>query len=384
MRGPRLSNRHWFRLHGWLGVQLGLLLFVVMFSGSLATVGQELDWLVNPAMRVEPAGASAGYDEMLANVQQAYPDHQIRFVIAPQNPYFAVEVQLWRTEPEPEHFTDGLRRVYVNPYSGEIQGATGWFAIQRTLRNFHMQLSLPAFGIYVVAALGFVLLSSVASALLFYKRWWRRLFILRLHRGRRVFWSDAHRAGGLWSLWFTLIIAITGIWYFVEMGMIDAGVGLSDVPQAPPTLSAADLRAQGARPERLSVDGLLARLRVVYPGLDVNRIWLPGEPDGAVRFTGQADAWLVRGRANNVYLNPYDGSVMARYRAEELPLAYRWVHTADPLHFGDFGGITTKLLWLLFGLLASALPLTGAYQWHKRNRRMARTDRRHPGAEARR
>lgn len=375
MRGLRPSNKQWFRLHGWVGVQLGLLLFVVMLSGSLATVGHELDWLVNPAMRVDPGGETVGYDEMLDNVRRAYPDRQVRFVMAPQNPHFAVEVQLWH--PDAERFTDGLRRVYVNPYSGKIQGATGWFSIQRTLRNFHMNLSLPAFGLYVVGALGFFLLASVASALLFYKRWWRRFLILRPHRGRRVFWSDAHRAGGLWSLWFALVIAITGIWYFVEMGMIDAGAGLSDVPATPPSLSPEQLRAYGERPERLAIGDLLARVEATYPALDVNRIWLPSEPDQAVRFTGQADAWLVRDRANNVYLNPYDGSLMARYRAEELPLAYRWVHTADPLHFGDFGGITTKLIWLLFGLLTSALPLTGAYLWYRRNRRPARKGR-HP------
>lgn len=363
---PRLrpSNKQWYRVHGWIGVQLGVLLFAVLFSGTLATVGHELDWLANPAMRVEPAGEPAGYDRIVADVRRAYPDHEVRFLEMPQNPHFALELQLWR--PDAADFTDGLRRVYVDPYSGEIQGTTGWFTIQRVLRNFHMNLSLPAFGIYIVGALGFFLLASVTSALLFYKRWWRRLFVLRLHRGRRVLWSDAHRAAGLWSLWLMLVIAITGVWYFVEMGMFDAGVGLGDIPGDHPALTAEALAAHGEDRQPASLDTLLASARRAYPALDVTTVYFPADPARAVRLTGQASAWLVRDRANNVYLDPFDATVMARHAAEDLPLAYRWVHTADPLHFGDFGGLATKLIWLVFGLMASALPLTGAYLWWRR------------------
>ena len=39
---------------------------------------------------------------------------------------------------------------------------------------------------------------------------------------------------------------------------------------------------------------------------------------------------------------------------------------ADPLHFGYFGGITTKILWFLLGLSMSAMALTGVVIYSKR------------------
>lgn len=353
-------NKLWFTLHGWMGVQFGLMLFVILFSGSLATVADELDWLANPAMRVVPPSGTqpVGLSAMADAVHQRYPGHDAWFIHLPANPAFAVEFQVLR--PGDASFTERVRRVYVNPYTAEVQGESGWLTIQRALRNFHMNLSLPAFGIYVVSAFAIPLLVSVVTALLFYKRWWRRFFVLRTTRGRRVLWSDVHRLIGLWSVWFTVLIALTGIWYLTEMAMLDAGAGLTDVPIEAPHASAPAGR------KRASLDALADAARAAYPELDIRTIRLPDDPTAAVRIHGDANTVLVRDRANNVYVDPYSAEVLAVVRGDELPAAHRWVHTADPLHFGDFGGLISKLIWCIFGLGASALVLTGTWLWAQR------------------
>lgn len=361
-------NKRLFVIHGWIGAQLGVLLFVILFSGTLATLSHEIDWLLNPALRVTPEASKASWGDLYAAARRAYPEARISSMQRPLGSRFAAVVQV-DLPIEGEYFAK-TRHVYLNPYTAEVQGIDGWFTVQRVLRDFHMMLSMPArVGYYLVGIFGIALLVSVVTALLFFKRWWRAFFQMRIGKGWQVFWSDAHRSVGVWSLWFTLVIALTGIWYLVEIAMLDVGRGLEDVPQDVPVLSAETLARQGPQPRQLPVDTLIAQVSKVYPGFAIDTIYFPEDPAEPIHFTGDADAVLVRPRANQVHLNPYDGSVMALFKGEELPLAYRWVHTADPLHFGDFGGLATKLIWFVFGLLSSALSLTGAYLWLRRAHR---------------
>ncbi len=49
-------------------------------------------------------------------------------------------------------------------------------------------------------------------------------------------------------------------------------------------------------------------------------------------------------------------------------------HIANPLHYGTIGGIWTKIIWFLFGLLLSGMSITGFMIWGSRTIKAARTE----------
>jgi uncharacterized iron-regulated membrane protein len=344
-----------FRVHSWLGAQLFFILFLIISTGTLATVSNEIDWLTKPQMRAPHAERPVSWQTMHDAVRAAYPDHDIDSLNAPVGPGFAAEVLTTRPD-------GGYLRVYVDPGTGRVQGSHGWVTVQRFLRNLHMNMNLPGFGILFVCSFAVVLLVSLISGLITYKRFWRG-FARRPRTGdpRRLM-GDLHRLGGLWSLWFVALIAATGIWYLIE-DAVDYRWERKAPIIAPPVLAASE-------PVRLiSVDEAVSAVRNAWPDFRISYINLSDSLTQPVTVGGQGSAWLVRPRGNLIYLHPRTGKVLRIKNATRVPGIERWIDTADPLHFGDFGGLATKLIWFSFGVILSFLSFSGFWLMLKRTRR---------------
>lgn len=340
-----MKRRRWFEVHSWLGVITGLLLFVICWSGTVAVLSHEIDWLLEPALRVDRDGPHASWGALEASVRRAYPGARVRTLNAPEMAGFAAQV--WIDTPQQK-----LVRVFVDPQSAQVLGHSSYFNVQRFFRSLHMSLfDLWGIGYWIVSTLGFFLLASLIAPLLFYKRWWQRFFSFRTGRGSRAFWSETHKLAGLWGWWFVLLMALTGAWWTFEYADIKLGY---------PENSARP--AAGVQGPALALDALVARARAHWPALDIRQIHLPEDPDRrAIAFYGQTDAWVVRNRANRLYLDARSGDVVHRQTAQGLGWPARWIDTVDPLHFGNFAGLGVKLIWFVFGLALSGLCLTGAY-----------------------
>jgi uncharacterized iron-regulated membrane protein len=345
-----MTARGWFRVHSWIGLMTGLLLFIVCWSGTFATIANEIDWLLTPELRVRPQGPMVSWERLLDAVQTKYPDATVRSLHSPVYPRFAA-VAIMDTD------TQELVRVYVNPYTGEVLGSGSYFTVQRFFRSLHMHLFIDRAGYYIVGALALALLLSLGTALLFYRRWWKRFLAFRPGRSLRAFWSEAHKLSGLWSLWFVLVIALTGLWYLFEIARIDIGDGKSVWvgPGSQAVKPLPELRAE----EGLSLTELRRQAQAVRPELVIRNVFF--DFGGYFYVDGQAGHLLVRDRANRIFIHPATGTVVYDQDASDLSPYWRWSDTADPLHFGDFGGLMTKLIWFVFGAGLSMICLTGAY-----------------------
>jgi uncharacterized iron-regulated membrane protein len=366
-----LSNKTLFRIHGWLGLNFGLLLFVVCLSGTIAVFSWEIDWLIDPAMRAEteqvaadaaeagepgPSASGVNWTAIRAGVAEAYPYHEASFMVAPRHEGFAALV--YATDPAGRSV-----KLWVHPQTGEVQQRGNFWTVQRFFRSFHRRMFVPnPWGILWVTIFALTLLASAVTGILFYRGWYRNLFRLRWKDVRLLF-SDGHRLAGVWSLAFTAIIVATGVWYAVEMAAPASGPKVRGITEAQKV-------ERGPAPEVLPLSEQVARAKAAFPGFQATDV-IPGTPSRVTQIRGQADAWFVRPRANTVRVDPVTGEVLSVQRATELSAYHRWSDMADPLHFGTFGGLWSQALWFIFGLILSSLALTGGWLWHDRAEKKA-------------
>lgn len=342
----RKASRIWWHVHQWVGLKLAILMSFICLTGTLAVVSKEIDWLLQPSLRVAPSSVTGepNWERMAANAA-AYPGvAQVQSINRPEAGAFAARAMIvWQDKR--------FGFLHLHPTTGKVQGEGPWVGAQRVLRNLHRHLNLPGWiGIPLVTSLSFLLLVTLATSFVVYKKWWRGFLKAPRKRDARTWWGDFHRLAGVWTLWFVALIAATGIWYFVE----ELGAR-ADVPRYKDAPAwSGDLPEAGAR-----IAAALAAVRKADPHLRIEYVGFPTEKSGAFVFGGQKTAVLVRPRANAVWVEAGTGKVLAKFDGTQLDVHQRISEMADPLHFGYFGGYWTKAIWFLFGGLLTALSVSG-------------------------
>jgi len=207
----------------------------------------------------------------------------------------------------------------------------------------------------------------VLTGFLFYKGWKKNLFKLRWKSGIKKLWSDLHKLLGVWSLIFALIIALTGVFYFVELIILATDNYDVLLPDGPENIELAERAEFGNNVELLPIDIYVENAETAFPGLEVLSVRVPHTADDYVYADGQAGNPLTRNRANKVFLHPVSGEAVHIQKSSEINAAEWITDAADPIHFGYFGGLPAKILWFLFGLAISFSVLSGTYLWYIRN-----------------
>lgn len=360
-------SKLWFLVHSWLALPIWFFVLIVCVTGTLAVVSQEIVWLANPDMRASKPSDDApllSYDQVIAAIKQAQPQTQVLSIARPDESHFALEAKVTYPDGRPD-------TVYVNPYSGVIQGSAPAFNFRGFTRALHGWWLVPftngySWGWYLVSLLGLPLLASLVTGLVVYKRFWKGFFrpTLRIRHGARIFWGDFHRLSGIWSIWFIAVISITGTWFLIEALLSDNQISISSEPVIPVVArESVPLSADGLAPPQLSLDRAIEIAQQRIPGLEASFVSLPGNAYSHLEIGGRGWYPLMYQTAT---INPYNGDVAASRLLSDRTTLEFVTESMRPLHTGDFGGLWIKLIWFFFGLVLSMMVLSGLLIWTKR------------------
>ncbi|WP_137165963.1 PepSY-associated TM helix domain-containing protein [Salinimonas lutimaris] len=341
-----ITRKQWQTVHRVCGFYLAVLLCFVLFTGSLATVSHELDYLTNPAIRASSTQQPLNWPQVYRSVGQYIPDtHRLSRLQQPEHNNYAIEAIVLDTQQQ-------RYRVYVDPVSYAVTGTGSWMNWQNSLRQLHRHLMLPLWlGVTLVGLLAVTMLVGLVSGWLMLPDWWKVFWQRPRTTNARVFWSDMHKLSGAWSSWLVVVIGLTGVWYLAEQNGLRATY--PDTPQAQGQVLPGSL----APVMELTLEQINQQRPAFIPA-----VWImPGEAGKPMVVYGRESGLLVRDRANRIVVDPQSGRWLKQWTTPDLTLHQRISEAADPLHFGTWGGLPGKLIYFVFGLLLTSLCITGTY-----------------------
>lgn len=384
------------KIHLWLSVPFGIIITLICFSGAMLIFEPEITRSIksNVYYVSSSEGEPLPLGELMETVKASLPDSvSITGVTVYSDKDRTYQVNL--SKPR------GVS-MFIDQYSGQITGKyerIGFFSTMFKLHRWLLDSANPhgdgvKVGKFLVGLSTLIFVIALITGVVI---WWprarknfRRSMTISFKDGWRGLWKSLHVAGGMYALVFVLAMSLTGLtwsfnWYRT------AFYAVCGVEHTPRNLGASSTEKSveggrgnegrgnhrgGRRGEHGEERGEgrrhhseFGRWQQVYDELKAQN------PDAPQITIGAETATVTlsnngNGRASDKYeFNRRSGEIVPVTKYVDSVPADKlrgWIYS---IHTGSWGGIITRILWLLGALLGASLPLTGYYIWFKHLRK---------------
>lgn len=370
------------KLHLWLGLASGLVVFVMGVTGAIFVFEQDLkDVLYKDRVYSNvQANASISLDSLHGLAQAKIGDGKPvnRVIIKNDN----IKNYIFRTSK----YNDGITwnyfdqiiynySIYANPYNGEIESIedSKW-EFFNIVQHAHMHLLLSSYiGKYITGVSTLLFLVILITGFFLWKPKNKKALKSRLLFGWRksTGWKrknyDLHNVLGFYSLIVLLVIALSGLmwsfeWYsdgmakfldtFDKGGNYEVSVnfdGLSDLKVNTPK------------------QNVLTALKSEFPEAQEFIITFREKDSLIHTYT------VITGLEKQVRQFDYDtGRLIRQENFDDFSLGRKFQFTKYDIHVGSALGKANKIIWFFVSLIAASLPVTGFLIWWGRRRKKAR------------
>ncbi|MGA0559863.1 PepSY-associated TM helix domain-containing protein [Larkinella sp. VNQ87] len=363
------------KLHLWLGLSSGLLVFIVAITGCILAFEQEIKSITRPFQYVEPVpnGAYLPPSRLQAIAEQQVPGKPAKGVNYGAVGH-SVNVPFYGAAP------DYYVQVYLNPYTGEVLKVVDEEAdFFHFILHGHYYLWLPEeIGQPVVSygTLVFTMLLITGLVLWWPKKWNRtnrdKSFKIKWKAQWRRVNYDLHNVPGFYALLISLVLAITGMIFGIQWlskSIYWTTTGGKILPDYSLPMSDSTATRQFTNP--------------------VDRIWQPyfrtKPTDASLYITcpelpSESIGVSINYRPGTYYKTDY--FYFDQYTLKELPNdgpyagAYAKAGFGDKLrrmnydiHVGAILSLPGKILAFCASLICASLPVTGFIIWWGRRKK---------------
>lgn len=349
-------------LHGWAGLLLGWVLYVMCLAGSLAAFRPEIGEWMRPETRdhapaPQAVAAAVGW-------LQRHADAPAWFLYAPGSRTNVVEAVWFHGLSYTLRALDPVTGV---PAMRQTRGGEFFYRL-----HFELQLPYP-WGRLLACLAAAMMLLALITGVIAHRRIFRDFFNFRPGRGQRA-WLDAHNALGVFALPFHIMITFTGLVTLFSLAMpwgVRALYGHDSATMFQELIPGAISRPAAGRPGTLApIAPMIAEAERRFGGGNVGLVSVLNPKDAeSLVLVYQADDGSIATSPEAVSFDGTTGGVLADYR-ETRPVVKAY-DVAYGLHMARFADPVMRWLYFVSGLMLTAGIATGLILWIVKRRERA-------------
>lgn len=357
--------------HGWLGVIISAVLFLVFWAGSVTLFYEEIrQWAAVPHYPVNVNAPDMPLQQIVEQKLAKYDfdakEHLSVFMPTEHYPYYRMNIDLVREKGKEDQHGEVVNLI-INPKTGETVSDNNPFTMASFIYRLHFNLNLPGGGYIVGVITLFFFFALISGVFIHAKKMFKNFFQYRTNKRKRDKLLDMHNVVGVMSLPFTIMFAISGlifnlaIIYQISFAVFlykgDQSALLKDAGYDFFTEKTVDIKQDMTKAFDLIVQSRNDENQTLNRATFYNY----GDQNAAIELRGSDhDNFAQR---NEVFYRVSDGSVISKMDIEQYNTLRKGLDVIATLHFGNFAGIDLRILYFILGIAVCAMIIVGNILW---------------------
>lgn len=382
------------KLHLWLGLSVGFIVFIVSITGALYVFKDEVENFLRREVIfhkeeniTEKKILSLSVLEKMVNEQtgEKYPVH---WATIPLDKTRSYQFHYYEHNHDAWHYFDELvvyKTAYVNPFTGKVLAVYdekyGFFNIVKFIHwSFLLKMS---WGQYIVGIPVLIFIFMLISGIIL---WWPK----NKKMAKQRFWFqwkdiknwrrknyDLHNIFGFYASFLALIVAITGVFYsfFVIQSTVyyifsGGETSYPDYSQYK-TITSKDLRTEH------TLDKISSQVEALYPhsfsySIDFGHDHLDDHEHPYFGVYIREYSYSYH-KNHEIIFDENTGELKKVLDHSTKNFGQKVISANYDIHVGAICGIWTKILAFIISLICASLPITGFLVWWGRNKKKQHT-----------
>ena len=346
-----------FRIHSIAGLLSGLFILLLSLSGALLVFHDELDSNCFPLVK-NTGSAVLPVDSCYQSLQTQYPHAQVSSCNLPAHPTDPFLFSIYDTS-----YKNGtaILQVFIHPQTAAVLETRGSKDIKNNfmawLAVFHNSFHLGKLGEWLLGSFSLVFLLSIITGLILYRKNVADVLLIRRSVYKK---GNVHQLVGVYALLFNLMIGVTGFWmqrYVFKKEFYTIST-YTPLLKPSPALS-------------FRFDEAYGKLKEQFPDFTGRVIYFAqtNKSKTAIYGSRSSNSFIHSKKYADVVFLDSAGNIARTAFVNDIDPGSQYDIINAQVHYGQYGGLTVKIIYAFFGLSAGLLSITGFLFWIKRRKR---------------